>query len=78
MKKFTKIIINQINWPTKEHAIRKNDSKIKMVRLIERSQPKKSFQTLCETLYENIFPHYCPCEFKVQITTIKIEYNFQE
>ena len=33
-------------------------------RLIERSQPTKSFN-----LYENIFRHFCPCQFKVQITT---------
>ena len=40
-----------------------------MVRLIERSQPTKSFQTHKWNLYENIFRHFCPCQFKVQITT---------
>ena len=38
-----------------------------MVRLKERSQQTKS--SFCETLYENIFRHYSPCQFKVQITT---------
>ena len=33
-------------------------------RLIERSQPTKSFN-----LYENIFRYYCPCPFKVKNTT---------
>ena len=33
-------------------------------RLIERSQPTRYFN-----LYENIFRHCCPCQFKVQITT---------
>ena len=35
--------------------------------LKERSQPTKS--SFCETLFENIFRHYCPRQFKVQITT---------
>ena len=33
-----------------------------MVRLKERSQRTKS--SFCETLYENIFRHYSPCQFK--------------
>jgi hypothetical protein len=35
--------------------------------LKERSQPTKS--SICETLFENIFRHYCPNQFKVQIPT---------
>ena len=45
-----------------------------MVRLQERNQPTKSFKTLCETVYENIFQHYCPCQFKVQITA-SVDHN---
>ena len=42
--------------------------------VIERSQPTKSFQTHMWNLYENIFQHYCPCQFKVQIT-IGVNHN---
>ena len=31
--------------------------------LKERSQPTKS--SFCETLFENIFQHYCPCQFRL-------------
>ena len=43
-----------------------------MARINEGSQPTKSFQTLCETLYENIFRHCGPCQLKVQITLIRL------
>ena len=42
-------------------------NKIAWLYLKERSQPTKS--SICETLFENIFRHYCPCQFKVQIKT---------